>query len=268
MTEGNTELTLHDESVETLIKVLYTISETGKYRATQEHAAELGTIGGTIRSQKPARPSQAPDAIIALCGLPGAGKSYVADKLSRVYDCPIFSMGDAIRRHAPDGLESAELGEWAAQTRDDDAEQIPKWAVEMVRGSHPNVAIVDGVRSTTDYEVLADYFDVYLIRVKAPFYTRLERLQERGREGEDEFDAVDLAERDENELNSLGYSELLVFDPPMLTLTNGRREGLLRQRMASLVNENLPFEQENPEPLLPPVGGKSHRRKRTPHSSE
>lgn len=211
-----------------------------------------------------------PDAV-GLCGLPGAGKGYTSEKLSTVYGVPVVSMGDAIRQEykernwrgkmeseVPDEIPSDKLGDFAAKWRDKNAEAIPEKVTEIASNlseladsveDEYERFIIDGVRSTTDYEVLSDYFDdFYLIEVTAGFETRLERLQDRGREGEEDFNRVDLAERDLNELENLGYSDLLDGDAVDITLSNGKRD-IFTNNLARIVENNLPFDIEDGRPL-------------------
>jgi dephospho-CoA kinase len=189
-----------------------------------------------------------PDAI-ALCGLPGAGKSYVAEKLGKVYDTQAVSMGGAIRSNAPKRVlhQSGDLGNYAAEVRKDDARTIPEWVVELVNDD-ADLVIIDGVRSMIDEEVLSDYFDtLHLIEVKAKFYTRLERITERGREGEEHFTAADLGRRDDHERQELGFGPLKRDERIDLELYNG--EGGLELELSELVENKLPYDIENGQPL-------------------
>ena len=152
--------------------------------------------------------------VIAFCGLPGAGKTAITDFAANAIDGAVsISMGDAIRDNAPEQIaaESESLGEFAARTREDDPRTIPEWVVDIASNNHgANAFVIDGVRSVTDFRVLDDYFnDFDLINVKADFYTRLDRVQDRGREREAEFDAHDLVNRDEHELDKLGLRGVL-----------------------------------------------------------
>ena len=200
---------------------------------------------------------------VAFCGLPGAGKSYTAEKTAEVYDAPVVSMGDAIRHrwdkvHEEFEPSSKELGEFAAEWREDNPEGIPETVTHIVDqksqgtrgGSEQDLFIIDGVRSVTDYEVMNDYFDeFYLIEVEAEFYTRLSRLQERGREGEADFTAVDLAERDEREREELGFGDLCEQDCPDQTIKNGTGADQLAITLSRVVTDNLPFEIADAKPL-------------------
>jgi hypothetical protein len=184
-------------------------------------------------------------------------------------------MGDAIREEyasrngvePKSGFDSDALGEFAASWRDEASHEIPETVADIAsryyRGlgkyqpEQSDLLIIDGVRSPTDFEVLNGYFDeFYLIDVDASFYTRLDRLRDRGRDSEDEFDAVDLAERDQRERNDLDYGDLIEQERPHLQLENPRGEGRLRPILSNIVKNNLPFETADDEPLLTVVGGK------------
>lgn len=168
---------------------------------------------------------------IGFCGLPGAGKSKVIDMAADLIDCETISMGDAIRREFvrlelgedPDDYDgvavtSDALGEFAAGWRDGDPEGIPQAVTDLAAESDATYFLIDGVRSPTDYEVLRSFFtDFTLVQVTAPFYTRLDRLVERGREGEAKFTPTDLAERDERELHDLGFGALLDYEDEWAT---------------------------------------------------
>lgn len=243
-----TELELRTDSVEQLIEVLE-----GDGGATPAMTWDRRqTVADRLRRQ-----TNKPDAV-AFCGLPGAGKSYTAENTADVYDAPVVSMGDAIRQSYKENQEgeatSERLGNYAASWRDEDPEGIPEKVAEMAdrqfREHGNDLIIIDGVRSTTDYEVLKDYFDdFYLIEVEAEFYTRLSRLQKRGREGEASFTAIDLAERDEREREELGFGELCEYGCPDLTIKNGTGAEKLTISLSEVVENNLPFEIADGRPL-------------------
>lgn len=178
---------------------------------------------------------------IALCGLPGAGKSTIADLLAEVYETEVISMGDAIREAAPDSLNSDQLGEYAAGWRQDDPKGIPEKVVEMAEDTDEELVIIDGVRSPTDHRVLEENFaEFHLIELKARFYNRLDRLQERGREGEEKFTATDLAERDERERYDLGFAKLKENKEPEIDFYTDIRPSPVNTIKQITLN-NLPY---------------------------
>jgi len=187
---------------------------------------------------------------IGLSGLPGSGKSKVAELLSDVYNCSIVAMGDVIREEAPDDATSDTLGAFAGEWRRDDPRGIGRKTVEMAQETGLNLVIIDGIRSPTDYEVLNEHFEEFhLIEVTAPFYERLDRLTERGRDGEDQFDRVDLAERDKREDRKLGHSEVVNRDLPDITINNSGGIPFLKTILSSIVWNGLPYEATTMNPV-------------------
>jgi dephospho-CoA kinase len=149
-----------------------------------------------------------------------------------------------VESSVPNEIPSDKLAQFAADWREEDPEAIPEKVVEMVEdGGDDELVIIEGVRSRTDYDVLSEYFDdFYLLQVKAPFYTRIGRLQERGREGEEKFTAVDLAERDENELYNLGFDALRESDAIDIDFRNDSSLKNLTINLSDICENNLPFE--------------------------
>lgn len=214
--EGNRTVTLHNQSWDQILSLLRRESlETGN--------PTPDTIANTIEAQgvgdfeddEPESDDQ-PRFAIGFCGLPGSGKTTVSETAANMTeDTVALSMGDAIRDVAPDDVRgsSEKLGEFAAGARSQDPESIPTWLCDLAAEHDEQYFLVDGVRSVTDYEVLDEYFEGFvLVDVQADFYTRLTRLQDRGREGEAEFSATDLLSRDAREYEELGYRELLDFE--------------------------------------------------------
>lgn len=246
---------LRDDTVEQLIGLL----EMKELGVADFPIDRRSAVAGRLRQQRPER--RTTDAV-AFCGLPGAGKSHTAEKLAEVYDTEVVSMGDAIRHEykdrnwrgmvesqIPDEIPSEELGNFAAKWRSKTPEQIPAKTAEMAHVLEKDVVIIDGVRSPTDAETLEKEFNnFYLIEVQCSFEERLRRLRDRGREGEVEFDRVDLAERDMNELDNLGYAALKEGGYKDLTLQNGENANL-SINLSNLVENNLPFDIQNGKPL-------------------
>jgi len=200
---------------------------------------------------------------IILCGLPGAGKSYTAKKLSIVYDVPVVSMGDAIRHEykqrnwrgkvsgkVPDSIPSDKLGEFASEWRDKAPEQIPQKTFEIADDLDSELVIIDGLRSMTDYNVLRQNFnDHHLIEVKTPFYERLNRISERGREGESSFGSTQLAQRDQREMYELGFNEVKKNDVIDLEIMNSNPDSPFPILLSNIVENDRPYEIEDGRPL-------------------
>lgn len=215
-------------------------------------------VAGRLRQQ-----TENPPNAIALCGLPGAGKSFVSDKLAQVYDAPVISMGDAIRQEfkernwlgkpesdVPDSIPSNKLGEFAAEWRGEAPEEIPEKTASIAESKTSDLIIIDSVRSTTDVSVLKSRFDnFHLIEVTTPFYERLDRLTERGREGEESFDASDLAKRDLRELDELGFRETANQGHIDLKINNGKKDQKLPITLSDIVENKLPYEVKDGRPF-------------------
>lgn len=232
---------LRTDTVEQLIELL-----------GNTYAEDIGEIMPRDRRRAVAdrlrRETTSQDAV-ALAGLPGAGKSFTAEKLADVYDAEVVSMGDAIREEAPDYISSEELGDYAAEWREEASEEIPEKVVEIAK-EKGKLVIIDGVRSITDYDVLSSHFDnFHLIEVEAKFYERLSRIQERDREGEGDFSAIDLADRDENERYNLGFGDLEDSGHIDLSVKNGTGPDALAISLSRVVENNLPYDIENGKPL-------------------
>lgn len=188
----------------------------------EENNPTLAAIADEIESQRTSG-----DIAVGFCGLPGAGKSEAAKLLAERADGEAISMGDAIRHEYikqevgedPNDpnveeslIRSEKLADFAAETREEDASQIPEWVTDLAIESDERLFAIDGVRSVTDYEVLNEYFERFvLVQIRAPLSVRHERLVERGREGEDSFTLRDMAQRDRHEFEHLGFRELLEY---------------------------------------------------------
>jgi len=251
MTEGNETITLHSQSWDRVIETLN--EKTERSGNPTPH-----TIANTIQSQRSEPAGRRSQDAIALTGLPGAGKSYVAEKLAQVFGASTISVDDVIRERSPEDANEKELADIASKRRGDDGETVPTWVCDRASAADSDLVVVDGVRSPADCRVLRNYFDrFYLIDVDAPFKVRLSRIQSRRSESEEPSERVDLAKRDEHELQELGQAELRRQYEWDLKLKNEGGEITLRRRLSALVHEDLPFEPENEEALLPPVGSTS-----------
>lgn len=155
--------------------------------------------------------------IITSVGYPGAGKSELADFLEN-HGINRISMGNVLRdkfeearqdglvEEQVDGYEhknkSDLLGDWATKQREiHGADIVAQWTTKYIKDNiGSDTVFVDGLRSPDELSVFQDNFDsVNVIYVHANKTTRLERLQERDRDGEGSFTMRDLEERDSRE---------------------------------------------------------------------
>lgn len=151
--------------------------------------------------------------LITSVGYPAAGKSIVSDQVE-TKDIPVIKMGDRLRKRFvnqdKDELkeeldvsnESELLGEWATVQREKHgSDVVAKWTADYIENNTSSeIVFVDGLRSLEELNRFNSLFDdVYVIYVEASFQTRLNRIRERGRDGESDFSAEDLESRDARE---------------------------------------------------------------------
>ena len=145
--------------------------------------------------------------VIGLVGLPGSGKSEAAE-VAREAGVPVVTMGDVIREACRKrGLDPAvHHGEVAQQLREKGGpaaiaeESLP--AIEEGL-EEADTVVVDGIRSDAEVDRFEEAFgeDFLLVCVAAPFETRAERLDLRGRDASDEEGGESLGDRDRRELD-------------------------------------------------------------------
>lgn len=156
---------------------------------------------------------------IAVVGYPGAGKSTAGRILSTGLSGIHIETGDVVRAGAVeyydvDGTEelsSEQLGQYSTmRRRDDGGDYVAQDVIdqlERMENFPRETAVIVGMRDTAVPELFDEYFDDFVtVWVHATFETRLERLQERGRNGEDTFTEDDLKYRDGRE-NMWGTAE-------------------------------------------------------------
>ena len=143
--------------------------------------------------------------VIGIVGLPGSGKSEAA-AVARAEDVPVVTMGDVIRQACRDrGLDPAtHHGEMARTLREEGGpDAIARESLPMIEDhlDESDTVLVDGIRSDVEVERFLDAFgeDFLLVEVTAPFETRAERLDVRGRDASAEDGGESLADRDERE---------------------------------------------------------------------
>lgn len=182
--------------------------------------------------------------LLCVVGYPGSGKSAAADIAAEAWNIPVVVMGNLVRERAERDLDailsaddrqsaveatidsdsplreqlertdfsrSSLIGAWATAQRNKYGDTVvAEWTAQSIQeGSDAETVLVDGVRSLAEYEVFEKTFtDVELIHITAPFETRLERLRNRGRDGEGEFTPQDLRERDQRE-DDWGVSKVI-----------------------------------------------------------
>lgn len=144
--------------------------------------------------------------VIGIVGLPGSGKSEAA-AVATDLGVPVVTMGDVIREECRDrGLDPAKHhGEVATALREEGGpDAIAERSLPIIESELESneTVVVDGIRSETEVERFVSVFgDAFLlVSVEAPFETRAERLNLRGRDADAADGGESLEARDEREL--------------------------------------------------------------------
>jgi dephospho-CoA kinase len=157
--------------------------------------------------------------IVALTGMPGAGKSTVARYLSQK-GIPLLIMGDVVREVAEiDGLEptSDNLAKLMLRLRKKSGpEAIANLIVDKIKlmkekDKKLSVVIVDGIRSMAEVQVLRLIGTVKLLAIHGSTLTRYTHVKERRRSDVssniDEFDKRDKIEMEVGISNAIALAD-------------------------------------------------------------
>jgi len=161
--------------------------------------------------------------VIGTVGLPGSGKSEAA-AVAREMDIPVVTMGDVIREECRDrGLDPAsEHGRVATALREENGPgAIAERSLPVIEDAleESDIVLVDGIRSDVEVEAFEQAYgeDFRLVSIEAPFETRAERLELRGRDAGEVDGGESLEERDDREL---GFGMGEAMEMADVTLTN------------------------------------------------
>jgi len=140
--------------------------------------------------------------IVCLTGMPGAGKSTIANGLKEK-GFEIINMGDAVRVEAEKrNLEPTgqNLGKLMLELREKNG---PGAVAELIKpsieNSNSNVIVIDGIRSNDEIQVLKKSANVKLLSILASTDTRFTFLHDRGRSDDPKIREI-FEERDNREL--------------------------------------------------------------------
>ena len=180
--------------------------------------------------------------VIGTVGLAGSGKGEAAE-VAREFDVPVVTMGDVIRQECRDrGLNpTTHHGEIAKALREENgsgaiAERSLPIIREELEGSE--TVVVDGIRSDAEVDAFREAFgeDFELVSIEAPFETRAERLDLRGRDASVDEGGESLEDRDEREL---GFGMGEAMDRADVTIENTDSLESFRERVQILLTDGV-----------------------------
>ena len=159
--------------------------------------------------------------IVCLTGMPGAGKSTIADALkSKGFDK--ITMGDAVRAEAtrrkisPTGEN---LGKLMLEIREKNGPgAVAELIKDQIANSKSNVILIDGVRSIPEVEVLKKFGIVKILAIHASGDTRFGFLTNRKR-SDDPENRGEFVKRDSREIG-VGMSESIALADETLSNNN------------------------------------------------
>jgi dephospho-CoA kinase len=151
--------------------------------------------------------------LVILTGMPGAGKSEVAEAFHAA-GLPVIVMGDVIRKEVKRrGMDvnpkNNKLVMLELRKRDGPG-AVAKHCMESLKNSDSEVVVIEGCRSLAEVDVFDDYADeVCIVCVHSSPKVRFSRLQQRGRK-DDPQDWVTFRERDLREV-SVGLGAVIAL---------------------------------------------------------
>jgi dephospho-CoA kinase len=177
--------------------------------------------------------------VIGFVGLPGSGKSEAA-AVAEELGVPVVTMGDVIRAACRDrGLDPAtDHGQVAKALREENGpDAIAERSLPVIENAleDSDTVVIDGIRSDVEVDRFEAAFgeDFTLVSIEAPYETRAERLDDRGRDADAEEGGEPLTERDERELafgmgEAMEQADLVVENTDSLAAFHDRIRTLLK----------------------------------------
>lgn len=159
--------------------------------------------------------------IVCLTGMPGAGKSTIADALkSKGFDK--ITMGDAVREEAirrKIELTGTNLGKLMLELREKNGPgAVAELIKDQIENSKSNVILIDGVRSIAEVDVLKKFGTVKILAVHASGDTRFGYLTNRKRTDDPE-NREEFVKRDSREIG-VGMSESIALADETISNNN------------------------------------------------
>lgn len=208
--------------------------------------------------------------VLGVLGLPGAGKTTAATALAaerddvylltmsdvasrefdKVYQNGIDAFSESMQEEihnsdtavdeiVPSEDTSKALADFAGAVMSVRGTYFSKRAVEWVDTQEVERCVVDGIRSLADVDGFTEASDEFkMLYIHTPFSVRLDRLQSRGRDSEQDADAAYLIDRDNQELG-WGVDEILGEHQPNMFYNNFDSEEEFTDRFVEYVTERL-----------------------------
>jgi len=159
--------------------------------------------------------------IVCLTGMPGAGKTTIADGLkSKGFEK--ITMGDAVRAEAarrkiePTGEN---LGKLMLELREKNGlGAVAELIKNQIANSKSDVIVIDGVRSIAEVDVLKKFGTVKLLSIHASADTRFKFLSDRGR-SDAPSGREDFGKRDSREMK-VGMSDSIALADETISNNN------------------------------------------------
>jgi len=171
--------------------------------------------------------------VLAICGLPGSGKSTAIDAIRNLGS--VIIMGDIIRNEAKKRkLEptSENLGKIAKELRLKYGPNIiAEKCVDLINKQNNNIIFIDGLRSMAEVKVFRKHWKFPIIAIVLEERRRFKRLFERAR-SDDPKSIDDLKDRDKREIE-FGLEEVL--NNADYTIKNDSTKEDLKERIRKLV---------------------------------
>jgi len=176
--------------------------------------------------------------IVAIAGMPGAGKSIVSSVV-REMGYHVYSMGDVVRNEAERlgvAPTPVDLGRITLELRKEKGSAIvARMLVDRLMKNKDETVVVEGVRSMDEVYEFRRHFKVNILVVVSPPQTRYFRLKSRNR-SDDPRDLADFEERDKREL---GLGMLKVIDSADMRILNESDEETFRRQVRNVLVEML-----------------------------
>lgn len=161
---------------------------------------------------------------VCLTGMPGAGKSSVADSLKE-RGFYVISMGDVVRDEARlqnMELTDTNLGDLMLKLRKEMGPGAISHLIIKKTSCEDNnlskIVIIDGIRSIHEVEILKDIGNVKLLAIHASADTRFKHIKQRAR-SDKPLNEEDFVVRDKREL-TVGISEAIALSDESISNNN------------------------------------------------